>query len=85
MIIVPHHGSKNSWNEDFYQTQDPRLALISAGRGNRYGHPHRRSYHGLTALAIPTYNTAENGAIQLYNTVNGLAIGTFLKNQRPSP
>lgn len=85
VIIVPHHGSKNSWNEDFYQTQDPRLALISAGRGNRYGHPHKEVTDGLTALAIPTYNTAENGAIQLYNTVNGLAIGTFLKNQRPSP
>lgn len=85
VIVVPHHGSKNSWNEDFYQTQDSRVALISAGRNNRYGHPHKEVTDGLATLAIPTYTTAKNGAVQLYDTADGLALETFLKNYPPSP
>lgn len=79
IIVVPHHGSKNSWNEAFYRTHAPTLALISAGHNNRYGHPHKEVTEGLAALAIPTYLTAKDGAIQLFDTDNGLAINTFLK------
>lgn len=79
IIVVPHHGSKNSWNDTFYRTQAPALALISAGRNNRYGHPHKEVTEGLASLSIPTYLTATNGAIQLYNTSEGLALDTFLE------
>ena len=79
IIVVPHHGSKNSWNDTFYRTQAPALALISAGRDNRYGHPHEEVTEGLASLSILTYLTATNGAIQLYDTNEGLALDTFLE------
>lgn len=66
LILVPHHGSKNSWDAAFYDTRQPALALISAGRNNRYGHPHAETTDGLAALNIPTLCTADSGAVRIY-------------------
>ena len=40
ILKIGHHGSKYSSTEDFLQLVDPYVCLISAGRKNRYGHPH---------------------------------------------
>lgn len=37
---VGHHGSNTSSTEAFLAAMSPDYALISAGRGNSYGHPH---------------------------------------------
>jgi competence protein ComEC len=37
---VSHHGSKTSSDVSWLRVVAPRLAIISAGAGNRYGHPH---------------------------------------------
>lgn len=66
LILVPHHGSKNSWDAALYDTRQPSLALISAGRNNRYGHPHAKTTDGLAALNIPTLCTADTGAVRIY-------------------
>lgn len=66
LILVPHHGSKNSWDAAFYDTRQPSLALISAGRNNRYGHPHAETTDGLSAPNIPTLCTADTGAVRIY-------------------
>ena len=76
LILVPHHGSKNSWNSDFYEQQSPSLALISAGQNNRYGHPHAETTDGLAACGIPTLVTAESGAIRVYEQHSALAYKT---------
>ncbi len=39
VLKVAHHGSKTSTSERFLHATTPRLALISAGKGNSYGHP----------------------------------------------
>lgn len=66
LILVPHHGSKNSWNADFYRQRTPALALISAGANNRYGHPHAETTDGLASLDIPALCTADVGAVRVY-------------------
>ena len=78
VVLVPHHGSRSSYSDDFYRTYDPQLAIISAGRHNRHGHPHTEVTEGLASLSIPTLCTADTGAIMLYDTKQGLAIETFL-------
>ena len=40
ILKIGHHGSKYSSSEAFLQQVDPYVCLISAGRKNRYGHPH---------------------------------------------
>lgn len=70
LILVPHHGSKNSWNAGFYRQHTPILALISAGANNRYGHPHAETTDGLDSLGIPTLCTADVGAVRIYEQAN---------------
>jgi competence protein ComEC len=52
---VAHHGSRTSTSARFLDAVDPRLALVSAGRANPYGHPapevlERLADHGVRAL-----------------------------------
>lgn len=70
LILVPHHGSKNSWNANFYRQHTPILALISAGTNNRYGHPHAETTDGLDSLSIPALCTADVGAVRIYEREN---------------
>ncbi len=39
VLLVPHHGSKTSSSQAFIDAVQPRLALVSAGYRNRFGHP----------------------------------------------
>ena len=78
VVLVPHHGSRSSYSDDFYRTYDPQLAIISAGRHNRHGHPHAEVTEGLASLSIPTLCTADTGAIMVYDSAQGLAMDTFL-------
>lgn len=38
-IKIPHHGSKNGLNKELLDIATPEVAVISVGKGNRYGHP----------------------------------------------
>ena len=81
IVLVPHHGSRYSWRDDFYRRFEPDTAVISAGRGNRFGHPHAEVIEGLQKLGIPAYRTDKAGAIAFYMTENGTAAETYLKPQ----
>lgn len=63
ILKVAHHGSKNSSSEEFFQQVRPAYAFISAGRENRYGHPHQETIKRLTDVGSKIYSTQENGAI----------------------
>src|SRR5690606_41763914 len=39
MVVVPHHGSAGSSGVEFVAASHARLALVSTGAGNRFGHP----------------------------------------------
>ncbi|WP_416202885.1 DNA internalization-related competence protein ComEC/Rec2 [Lactobacillus sp. PV034] len=58
-----HHGSKTSSNPEFLKTINPRLVFISAGRNNRFGHPHLETLQTLESLKIPYYATQDSGTI----------------------
>jgi competence protein ComEC len=63
ILKVAHHGSKNSSEEAFVEAVSPSLAIISAGKNNRYGHPADETLETLKRLGIPYYCTIDTGAI----------------------
>lgn len=65
VLKVAHHGSKYSTSKTFLELCTPEIALISAGKNNRYGHPHEELLERLENAGCKIYNTQENGAIML--------------------
>ena len=65
ILKTPHHGSKSSSGEPFLRAVSPRAAVISAGRGNIYGHPHPSVLERHAALGIQTYRTDLSGAVRI--------------------
>ncbi len=63
LLKVAHHGSKNSTKEDFLRLVNPRIALISSGRNNRYGHPHEELIERLENCGSMIYRTQRSGAV----------------------
>lgn len=77
ILKLGHHGSKTSSTPDFLAAVTPKLALISSGLHNRYGHPHPSVIERVRADHIPIFNTAQNGAIILLSDGKTLQVKTF--------
>ncbi|MBO5120701.1 MAG: DNA internalization-related competence protein ComEC/Rec2 [Bacilli bacterium] len=65
ILKVGHHGSKTSTGEKFLQNIKPKLALISCGEDNKFGHPHRFVINNLEKYNINYYLTSESGTITI--------------------
>lgn len=63
VIKIGHHGSSTSSSEEFIKAVSPEIAVISLGKDNSYGHPHREVKNLLKKLGIDTYRTDELGDI----------------------
>ena len=60
-----HHGSLTSSSAPFVRAIDPRVAVFSVQRDNRFGHPHPVVVDRYTALGAYTLRTDEHGAITI--------------------
>jgi competence protein ComEC len=65
VLLVPHHGSRTSTGAALLAAVAPRLALVSAGRSNPFGHPHREVIDRLRSRGVPRLSTAESGWVRL--------------------
>ncbi len=63
VLKVGHHGSRTSSAEAFIAAVSPAYAIISAGKDNDYGHPHKEVMDTLRAHNVATKNTADVGSI----------------------
>lgn len=79
VLKVAHHGSKNSTGEEVLANIKPKIGLISAGRGNRYGHPHKETLERLKKYGVKIYNTQECGCIQIETNGRGMRIEGYLE------
>ena len=59
---VPHHGSSNQ-EPQLWDAVDPRVAVISVGAGNTYGHPDPGVVAALQQRGIPVERTDLDGDI----------------------
>jgi competence protein ComEC len=65
VLQMPHHGSKSSSSAAFIAAIEPRLAVVSAGWRNRFGHPRPEVLQRYAAAGVPVFNTAQEGALQI--------------------
>jgi competence protein ComEC len=66
VLKVAHHGSHSGTTAPFLQALQPRLALISCGASNSYGHPHRETLDALAAVrGLALFRTDLDGAIEV--------------------
>ena len=65
VLVVPHHGGRQSSTGSFLDAVSPAYALIASGYGNRFGFPHEEVIHRLAARRVPTFDTGGEGALSL--------------------
>lgn len=63
VLKLGHHGSRTSSGISWLLKVKPKVAIISAGKNNRYGHPHKELLDRLSSLNLPFLNTAKVGNI----------------------
>lgn len=73
-LKLGHHGSKTSSSYSFLKGINPKYAIISAGRNNRYNHPSSETINNLNQLKITTLNTQNLGTIQIKISKKGFHI-----------
>jgi competence protein ComEC len=65
VLKVAHHGSDDAGLGDLLDRVRPRLAVISVGAGNPYGHPTAGTLATLAAHGVRALRTDRDGAVVL--------------------
>lgn len=60
---VSHHGSSDANSAAFLKAVDPDYAVISCGKDNDYGHPHKSILRRLKKLGVEVFRTDRQGTI----------------------
>ena len=76
ILKVGHHGSKTSTGKKLLETINPKYALISCGKDNKFGHPNESVLNNLIDSKI--YRTDINGSVILNIKNNKLEIKPFI-------
>ncbi len=76
-LKVGHHGSAGSSGEDFLAALKPEIAVISAGEGNRYGHPAPAALERLRNMGADIYSTIERGAVTTVTDGEKITVSTY--------
>ncbi len=63
LLIVGHHGSKYSTSRELLELTKPKMAIISVGANNRFGHPSERVINLLEEFGCTYYRTDRNGTV----------------------
>ena len=63
VLKAGHHGSSSSSTDAFLNAVNPKHAVISVGKNNDYGHPHKETLEKFTSRGINVYRTDESGTI----------------------
>lgn len=74
VVLVAHHGSGGSSSHAFVAATDARLALISSGHGNRFGHPRYDVVARWQRSGAEVLTTAGSGALQVWLGKAGLQL-----------
>lgn len=74
IISMPHHGSSTSIYKPFLDSADADVAVISCGKDNSYGHPHKETLDYIEKNAMTCLRTDEMGDIVFKVTADGYSL-----------
>jgi competence protein ComEC len=74
-LKVAHHGSEDAGLAGLLARAQPRVAVVSAGEGNPYGHPAPATLATLSRHGIPTWRTDRDGTIVIDVGPGAFAVG----------
>jgi competence protein ComEC len=77
ILKVAHHGSRTSSSAALLDAWRPQIALISAGRGNTFGHPTPEVIQRLESIGTQIYRTDRHGQITLESDCKSVFVRTF--------
>lgn len=77
VMKVPHHGSLTSSTPEFLRAVRPQIAVVSAGRGNRYGHPVPAVLQRYRDAGAEIFRTDRDGAVTVDTDGTSLDVRTF--------
>lgn len=73
VLKLGHHGSKTSSSDEFLQTVQPDIAIVSAGLGNKYGHPSPEVIESVeTQIPAQIMETGQQGTVRC--TSDGVSV-----------
>jgi competence protein ComEC len=77
IMKVAHHGSEDAGLSDELRTLRPRVAVISCGRNNEYGHPRPETLAALGGSpGLSIYRTDEDGRVVVESDGRQLTVRT---------
>ena len=82
VVLVPHHGSRHSSSGDFIAATGARLALVSAGHGNRFGHPDAGVVARWEEAGAMVVGTPAGGAVRVRLAAGGMQVATERERRR---
>uniref|UniRef100_UPI00345DF58F ComEC/Rec2 family competence protein n=1 Tax=Thomasclavelia sp. TaxID=3025757 RepID=UPI00345DF58F len=65
VLKVSHHGSNSGTSAPFLASIKPKVALISCGKNNTYGHPHDDLLQRLNDYGVKVYRTDQMGMVKI--------------------
>ena len=81
-LKVAHHGSGTASTQPFLDAVQPKVAAVSVGAGNPYGHPAPATIARLHAVARQVYRTDLDGSVTV--TFDGAAERVHASGGRPT-
>ena len=72
VVKVSHHGANSGYMKGFYDEADPKYAVISCGKGNKYGHPHSDVLNDFKNRGVCVFRTDEQGTIVAVSDGNNI-------------
>lgn len=63
ILVVGHHGSKNAASAELLEAARPKVAVISVGADNPFGHPHQEALDRLEGAGAAVFRTDQSGTI----------------------
>lgn len=76
VLKAGHHGSKTSSSQKFLDVLKPEYVIISAGKENSYGHPHKAVLERYFNNSATVYGTFRSGTIVMKTNGHSLSFQT---------